>query len=68
MTKILPLAATLTMLMTISGQAFAATVASDTSSSDQQAIYISNAAGPTVSTETGVTYAYRYHGGPKAND
>ena len=75
MTKTLALAASLVMLMTMSGQAFAATTASDTRYGidatgpfGQQAVYISNVVGPTLGAETGVTNAYRYHGGPKSND
>jgi hypothetical protein len=75
MTKTLALAASLVMLMTISGQAFAATIASDvrygidvTDPFGRQTIDISNAVGPTLAAETGLTNAYRYHGGPKSND
>jgi hypothetical protein len=75
MTKTLALAASLVLLMTISGQAFAATTASDvrhgidvTDPFGRQTIDISNAVGPTLAAETGVTNAYRYHGGPKSND
>ena len=75
MTKTLALAASLMMLMTVSGQAFAATTASNTrfgtdvtGLSGQQAVYVSRAIGPTIATETDGTNAYRYHGGPKSND
>jgi hypothetical protein len=62
MTKNLALAASLLMLMTISGQAFAETT------SDQQAIYASNAFERVAATDTDASSAYRYHGGPKYND
>jgi hypothetical protein len=64
MTKNLALAASMMMLMTISGQAFAETSAR----SDQQAFYASNAFDRAAATDTDVTNAYRYHGGPKYND
>jgi hypothetical protein len=63
MTNKLALAASLVMLMTISGQAFAATVAR----SDQQAVY-ATAFDQAVATDTGAATAYHYHGGPKYND
>jgi hypothetical protein len=74
MTKKLALAASMVMLMTISGQAFAKAVAlSDeqtayASRSDRQAAYASNAFGRVAATETDAADAYRYHGGPKDND
>jgi hypothetical protein len=64
MTKNLALAASLVMLMTISGQAFAETSVA----SDQQASYASNAFDRAAATDTDATNAYRYHGGPKYND
>jgi hypothetical protein len=63
MTNKLALAASLVMLMTISGQAFAATVAR----SDRQAVY-ATAFDQAVATDTGAATAYHYHGGPKYND
>jgi hypothetical protein len=62
MTKKLALAASMAMLMTISGRAFAETAAP----SDQQAVYAFNAFDRAAATDT--TNAYRYHGGPKYND
>jgi hypothetical protein len=64
MTKNLALAASMVVLMTISGQAFAETAAP----SDQQAVYAFNAFDRAAATETDATDAYRYHGGPKYND
>jgi hypothetical protein len=58
------LAASVLMLTTISGQVFAKSAAS----SDRQALYASNASDEAVAPETSATNAYRYHGGPKAND
>jgi hypothetical protein len=63
MTNKLALAASLVMLMTISGQAFAETAAR----SDQQAVY-ATAFDQAVATDTGVATAHQYHGGPKYND
>jgi hypothetical protein len=64
MTNKLALAASLVMLMTISGQAFAETAAP----SDQQAVYAATAFDQTAATDTDATTAYHYHGGPKNND
>jgi hypothetical protein len=64
MTKNLALAASMVMLMTISGQAFAETA----TPSDQQAVYTLNAFDRAAATDTDATNAYRYHGGPKYND
>jgi hypothetical protein len=64
MTKKLALAASMVMLMTISGQAFAETAAP----SDRQAVYAVNAFDRAAATDTDATHAYRYHGGPKYND
>jgi len=64
MTKNLALAASMVMLMTISGQAFAETAAP----SDQHAVYASNAFDRAAATDADATDAYRYHGGPKYND
>jgi len=63
-TKNLALAASMVMLMTISGQAFAETA----TPSDQQAVYTFNAFDRAAATDTDATNAYRYHGGPKYND
>lgn len=60
--KKLALAASMLMLMTISGQAFAETAAP----SDQQAVSDS-AFDRAIATDTAAT-AYQYHGGPKYND
>jgi hypothetical protein len=64
MTKKLALTASIAMLMTISGQAFAATAAL----SDQKAVYAFNAFDHAVATDTHAANAYHYHGGPKFND
>jgi len=64
MTKNLALAASMVMLMTISGQPFAKTAVP----SDQQAAYAFNAFDRVAATETAATDAHRYHGGPKYND
>jgi len=75
MTKNFALAASIAMLMTISGQALAETAAPNawyepdaTSPSAWQTVYADNAFGGTVATETAQPDAYRYHGGPKSND
>jgi hypothetical protein len=70
MTKILALAASVMMLVAISGQAFAETAAPNarykaTGPSDRQAAY---AFDPATATQTDEPNAYRYHGGPKYND
>jgi hypothetical protein len=64
MTNKLALAASLMMLMTISGQAFAETAAP----SDRQAVYAATAFDHTVVTDRDAATAYHYHGGPKNND
>ena len=63
MTNKLALAASLVMLMTISGQALAETA----TRSDQQSVY-ATAFDQAVATDTGAATAYHYHGGPKYND
>ncbi len=63
MTKNLALAASITMLIAISGQAFA-----DTASSDRQVVNAFNAFDPAMASQTAEPNAYRYHGGPKSND
>ena len=74
MMKSFALAASMTMLVAISGQAFAETAAPNawyaeaTSPSDRQAVYAFNAFDRAAATETDTTNAYRYHGGPKSND
>jgi hypothetical protein len=75
MTKNFALAASLVMLMTISGQAFAQTAAPNAwygpeaaGPSDRQAVQAFNAFDRATATETDATNAYRYHGGPKYND
>jgi hypothetical protein len=72
MTKNFALAASIAMLMTISGQALAETAAPKAwyepeaaSTAGRQAVY---AFDRTVATETAQPDAYHYHGGPKAND
>ena len=64
MTKKLALAASLVMLMTISGQAFAETAIPP----DHQAVYAAAAFDHIVATDTDASTAYHYHGGPKYND
>jgi hypothetical protein len=73
MTKILALAASVMMLVAISGQAFAETAAPNarykaTGPSDRQAAYAFDAFDPATATQTDEPNAYRYHGGPKYND
>jgi hypothetical protein len=64
MTKNLALAASMVMLMTISGQAFAETAAP----SDQPAVYAATAFDHAVATDADAATGYHYHGGPKYND
>ena len=64
MMKNLVLAASVLMLLPISGQVFAKSVAP----SDQPAVYAFNGFDEPVATEMNATTAYRYHGGPKSND
>jgi hypothetical protein len=59
MKKKLAIAASMAVLMTISGQALAET----TARSDRQAVYAHHAFDRAVATD-----AYSYHGGPKYND
>jgi len=75
MTKNFALAASIAVLMTISGQALAQTAAPNawyeseaTSPSAWQTVYTVNAFDGTVATETAQPNAYQYHGGPKSND
>jgi hypothetical protein len=75
MTKNLALAASVMMLVAISGQAFAQTAAPNarywpeaTGPSDRQAAYAFNAFDSMMATQTDEPNAYRYHGGPKYND
>lgn len=72
MTKNFALAASIAMLMTISGQALAETATPNAwyepeaaSTAGRQA---ASAFDRTVATETAQPEAYHYHGGPKAND
>jgi hypothetical protein len=64
MTTNLALAASVVMLMAVSGQAFAKTAVP----LDQQAAYAFNAFDRVAATETAAPDAHRYHGGPKYND
>jgi hypothetical protein len=64
MTKNLALAASMVMLMTVSGQTFSKTAVP----SDQQAAYAFNVFDRVAATETVAPDAHRYHGGPKYND
>ena len=74
-TKNLALAASITMLVAISGLASARAAGSDsrdwpatTGRSDQQMRRAFNASYPAMATQTVETNAHRYHGGPKSND
>jgi hypothetical protein len=62
MTNKLALAASLVMLMTVSGQAFA-----EAAPSYQKAVYVT-AFDRAVATDTDAATAHHYHGGPKYND
>jgi hypothetical protein len=74
MTRKFALAASVAMLIAISGQAFAETTAPNawyaeaTSPSDRQALYAFNAFDPATAAQTAEPSVYRYHGGPKSND
>jgi hypothetical protein len=75
MTKNFALAASIAMLMTISGQALAETAAPNawyesevTGPSAWQTAHADDAFNGTAATETAQSDAYRYHGGPKSND
>jgi hypothetical protein len=75
MTKNLALAASIMMLVSISGQAFADTAAprarywpEATGPSDRQVVYPFNAFDPAMATQTVDSNAHCYHGGPKSND
>jgi hypothetical protein len=75
MTKNLALAASVMMLVAISGQAFAQTAAPNarywpeaTGPSDRQTASAFNAFDSMTATQTDEPNAYRYHGGPKYND
>jgi len=75
MTKNLALAASITMLVAISGLASAGAAGSytrdwpaATGRSDQQLRHAFNASYPAMATQTVETNAHRYHGGPKSND
>jgi hypothetical protein len=73
--KNLTLAASITMLVAISGLASAHAAESTTrywsattSHSDQHVRSAFNASYPAMTTQTVETNAHRYHGGPKSND
>ena len=73
--KNLALAASVMMLVAISGQAFAETAAPNarywpesTGPSDRQAGNAYNAFDSTMAPHADEPYAHRYHGGPKYND
>jgi hypothetical protein len=75
MTKNFALAASIAMLMTISGQALAKAGTSNVryepeaaSPSVRQMVDGVNAFDRIMATETAAPDAYRYHGGPKSND
>lgn len=74
MTKNLALAASIMILVAISGQAFAGTAAPNArywpkaiAPSDRQAVSAYNAYDRAVATETVEPNAHRYYGGPKSN-
>jgi hypothetical protein len=74
-TKNLALAASITMLVAISGLASARAAGSHTRDwpvasgrSDQQVRRAFNASYPAMTTQTVDADAHRYHGGPKSND
>ena len=74
-TKNLALAASITMLVAISGLASAGAAGSYardwpavTGRSDQQPRRAFNAFYPATATQTAETNVHRYHGGPKSND
>jgi hypothetical protein len=75
MTKNFAFAASIAVLMMISGQALAETATSNAwyepeaaGPAARQAVYGVNAFDRTMATETGTHNAYQYHGGPKSND
>jgi len=75
MTKNLALAASITILVAISGQAFARAAGSNTpyrpevtGRSDRQVGHAFNAFDPAMATQTAEPNAYRDHGGLKSND
>jgi hypothetical protein len=74
-TKNLTLAASMMMLVAISGLSSARAAGSDsrdwpaaTGRSDQQVRRAFNASYPAMATQTVGVNAHRYHGGPKSND
>jgi hypothetical protein len=75
MTKNIALAASLMMLIAISGQASAHTATPEawyspeaTGPADRHVVYAVNAFDGATATDTDQPNAYRYHGGPKSND
>jgi hypothetical protein len=75
MIKNLVLAASMTMLMTLSGQALAGTATPNarylpeaTAHSDREMVPSFNAFGSAMAPQTDEPNAHRYHGGPKYND
>ena len=74
-TKNLALAASITMLVAVSGLASAGAAGSytrdrpaATGRSGQQLRHAFNASHPVIATQTVETNPHRYHGGPKSND
>jgi carotenoid cleavage dioxygenase-like enzyme len=74
-TKTLALAASITVLVAISGLASARAAGSyirnwpvATDRTDQHVRHAFNAAYPTMAAQTVDNNKYRYHGGPKSND
>jgi hypothetical protein len=75
MIKNLVLAASMTMLITLSGQALAATATPNarhlpeaTARSDREMVPSRNAFDSAMAPQTDEPNAHRYHGGPKYND
>jgi hypothetical protein len=75
MMKNLVLAASMTMLIALSGQALAGTATANeryrpeaTAPSGRQTIPAFNASDRAMATQTVEPNAHRYHGGPKSND
>jgi hypothetical protein len=70
MTRNFAFAASIAMLMTISGQALAETATSNAWYEPESASRLAREAvlDQTMATETGAHSAYQYHGGPKSND
>jgi hypothetical protein len=68
MKKNIMLAASMMMLVAISGQAFARTAVTSEHHSGRQAADTFNAFDTTLATPAAAPIAHRYEGGPKSND